>query len=72
MKRSIANVCLFAVGISVLPISLMTTQAEDETDLLKRAQELFQALPKRHGKRRSFRLPKSVQIWDDGYFLIPG
>ena len=46
MKRSIANVCLFAVATSVLPISLVTTQAEDETDLLKRAQELFQALPK--------------------------
>ena len=46
MKRSIANVCLFAVGTSVLPISLVTTQAEDETDLLKRAQELFQPLPR--------------------------
>ena len=30
----------------MLPISLVTTQAEDETDLLKRAQELFQPLPK--------------------------
>jgi cytochrome c peroxidase len=46
MKRSMANVCLFVVGTSVLPISLATTQAEEDADLLKRAQELFEPLPK--------------------------
>ena len=47
MKRSMANVCFFAVtGASLLSISLMTTVAEDEAELLKRAQELFQPLPK--------------------------
>ena len=47
MKSSTANVCLIAVGgASVLAISLMTTVAEDDADLLKRAQELFEPLPK--------------------------
>ena len=47
MKSSMANVYLFAVGTaSVLGISLMTTVAEDEAHLLKRAQELFEPLPK--------------------------
>jgi cytochrome c peroxidase len=47
LKSSMANVCLFAVGTaSVLAISLMRTVADDNADLLKRAQELFQPLPK--------------------------
>ena len=47
MKSSMVNVYLFAVGTaSVLAISLTTTVAEDEADLLKRAQELFEPLPK--------------------------
>jgi cytochrome c peroxidase len=47
MKSSMANVCLFAVGsTSVLAISVVATLAEDDADLLKRARELFEPLPK--------------------------
>jgi cytochrome c peroxidase len=47
MKSSMANVYRFALGSAcVLAISLMTTMAEGDADLLKRAQELFQPLPK--------------------------
>jgi len=65
MKRSMANVCFFAVtGASLLSISLMTTVAEDEAELLKRAQELFQPLPKDMATPE-FPVTKSAQIWGD-------
>jgi cytochrome c peroxidase len=47
MKSLIANVYLFTPGIAaVLAITLARTVAEDDGDLLKRAQELFRPLPK--------------------------
>jgi cytochrome c peroxidase len=46
-KSSMANLCVSGVGIAVIPaISGATAVEEDDVTLLKRAQELFQPLPK--------------------------
>jgi cytochrome c peroxidase len=47
MKSSTANVSIITASIAaVLGISLATAVEEDDVTLLKRAQELFQPLPK--------------------------
>src|SRR6266446_6329107 len=47
MKRSMTNLWVMTTSITaLLAISLVTTRAEDDAALLKRAQELFQPLPK--------------------------
>src|SRR5258708_4938860 len=47
MKSSMANLCVSGAGVAaVLAISLATAVEEDDVSLLKRAQELFQPLPK--------------------------
>jgi len=47
MKSSMANLCISGAGIAaVLAISLAPAVEEDDVILLKRAQELFQPLPK--------------------------
>src|SRR5260221_2822147 len=46
-KSSMANLCVSGVGIAaILAISVATAVEEDDVTLLKRAQELFQPLPK--------------------------
>src|SRR5258708_21140219 len=46
-KSSMANLCVGGAGVAaVLAISLATAVEEDDVSLLKRAQELFQPLPK--------------------------
>jgi cytochrome c peroxidase len=47
MKSSMANLCVSGAGVAaMLAISLATAVEEDDVSLLKRAQELFQPLPK--------------------------
>ncbi|MGA8481380.1 MAG: cytochrome-c peroxidase, partial [Chthoniobacterales bacterium] len=47
MKHSMTNLWVMTTSIAaLLAISLVTTRAEDDAALLKRAQELFQPLPK--------------------------
>jgi cytochrome c peroxidase len=47
MKSSMANLCVSGASVAaVLAISLATAVEEDDVTLLKRAQELFQPLPK--------------------------
>jgi cytochrome c peroxidase len=47
MKSSMANLCVSGAAVAaVLAISLATAVEEDDVTLLKRAQELFQPLPK--------------------------
>src|SRR5258708_15864639 len=54
MKSSMANLCISGAGIAaVLAISLAPAVEEDDVILLKRAQELFQPLPKDMATRES-------------------
>src|SRR5258708_38581698 len=69
MKSSMANLCISGAGIAaVLAISLAPAVEEDDVILLKRAQELFQPLPKDMATRESPITKERVTLGQQFFF----